>query len=196
MKKIKPIPHIKDAKKVKAGKARAAKSLRISGRFTSNKFFAEIEQQAKQAGVKDTFAFFRQNENEYTSLYDSWIQASEYFDYAFMNVVKDYTGIIYCNDRKNLPATALYKILNFNQYLKNNHDVVSWNIMPFIKLAGAIKFSIPADREMEDMDLEGLEDFLIDEPYFIKIIVSEKKKGKDTKTYIRKSKGKYKRIEK
>ena len=93
--------HIKDPKKVLAGKARAAKSLRIGGKFTSNKFFKEIKEQAEQAGVKNVFDYFRQNESEYSALYDKWLQATEYYDYTFINFIKDYTGTIYFNGRKN-----------------------------------------------------------------------------------------------
>lgn len=192
--KIKKAAHIKDPKKVAAGKARAAKSLRIGGKFTSNKFFEEIKQQAKEAGAKDVFKYFQQNENEYTTLYDNWLQAAEYFDYTFINLIKDYKGKIYVNGRENSNGTALAKILKFNQYMKNNHSVISWSIMPYIKLSGAIKFNLPTDEELDQNETaEDVEDFLSIED--IKIIISEKK-GKSKKEYkIGSRKGKYKKIE-
>lgn len=192
--KIKKAAHIKDPKKVAAGKARAAKSLRIGGKFTSNKFFEEIKQQAKEAGAKDVFKYFQQNENEYTTLYDNWLQAAEYFDYTFINLIKDYKGKIYVNGRENSNGTALAKILKFNQYMKNNHSVISWSIMPYIKLSGAIKFNLPTDEELDGNETaEDVEDFLSIED--IKIIISEKK-GKSKKEYkIGSRKGKYKKIE-
>lgn len=184
---------VKDPKKVAAGKARAAKSLRIDGRFTSNEFFHDVEQQAKSAGVKDVFLFFKQNENEYKELYSTWMQATEYFDYTFLNLIKNYTGQIIINGRENTVGTALQKLLKFNQYLKNNHNVVSWSIMPYLKLSGGLKFTLPADIDMdEETDLESLEDFLSMEN--IKIIVSEKK-GKNKQQKIASRKGKYKKIE-
>lgn len=186
--------HIKDPKKVKAGKARAAKSLRIGGRFTSNEFFHDVEKQAKEAGVKDVFKFFEQNENEYAQLYSTWMQATEFFDYTFLNLIKNYSGHIIVNDRPNTNGTALQKLLKFNQYLKNVWQVVAWSIMPFIKLAGGLKFTLPVDSEMEEYegkDLEMFENFL--SLHHIKIIISEKK-GKVKETKLASRKGKYKKI--
>lgn len=194
MKQKKKLPvRKKDPKKVKAGKARASKSLRIGGRFTSNKFFEDVEKQAKEAGAKDVFKFFEQNENEFIQLYDTWMQASEYYDYTFLNLIKDYSGTITINGRHNTNGTALQKLLKFNQYLKNNHSVVAWSIMPFLKLTGQLKFTLPADQEMDEYeDLESLEEFLLD--HYIKIIVSEKKGKKETKLASRK--GKFKKLTK
>lgn len=191
-KSIKPVK-IKDPKKVAAGKARAAKSLRIGGRFTSNKFFEDVKEQAEEAGVKNVFKFFEQNENEFISLYSEWMQSAEYFDYTFLNLLKNYTGKIFVNDRENTNGTALQKLLKFNQYLKNNHDVVSWSIMPYIKLSGQLKFNLPTDEEMDDYDSEGLEDIL--ENYGMKIIISEKKGKNQNKTKLVSRKGKFKKIE-
>jgi len=181
--------HIKDPKKVAAGKARAAKSLRIGGKFTSNKFFEDIKRQADEAGVKDVFKFFEQNENEYIALYGNWMQAAEYPDYTFINFVKDYDSKLIVNDRENTNGTALQKLLMFNQYLKINHSVVAWFIQPFIKLAGGLKFTLPNNTTLDEYeDLESLEDYLISEHY-IRIVVSEK-----PKTKLASRKGKYKKI--
>lgn len=200
----KPTTKIKDPKKVAAGKARAKKALRIGGRFTSNKFFEDISEQAKDAGVKDVFRFFEQNEKYFSKLYSSWMQGTEYFDYTFLNLLKNYQGEVYVYSqedesdlRKNTVGTALQKSLSFNQYLKNNHNVVAWSIMPFLKLSGKLKFGIPKDERMDeesDGDLESLEDFL--SMYHIKIIVSEKKGRKIPKSYkLASRKGRYKKIE-
>ena len=194
-KKAIKIQKAKDPKKVAAGKARAAKSLRIGGRFTSNEFFNDVKEQAEAAGVKDVFNFFYQNENEYAQLYNSWMQAAEYFDYTFLNLIKDYTGQITVNDRVNTNGTALQKLLRFNQYLKNNWSVVAWSIMPFIKLSGQLKFTLPSDEEMDEHEeLESLEDFLHSDHY-IKIIISEKKGKAKPQTKLASRKGKYKKIQ-
>jgi len=196
MKKKKQVTPVKqkDPKKVAAGKARAAKSLRINGRFTSNQFFEDVKEQAKEAGAKDVFKFFEQNENEFIRLYDNWMLAAEYFDYTFLNLVKGYTGKIFVNGKENAVGTALQKLLKFNQYLKNNWNVVSWSIMPYLKLSGQLKFTLPSDEEMDEHDdLETLEDFLESE-HNIKIIVSEKKGKKKPQTKLASRKGKYKKI--
>lgn len=189
------VQRAKDPKKIAAGKVRAAKSLRIKGRFTSNEFFNDVKEQAQAAGVKDVFKFFEQNENEYAQLYNSWMQAAEYFDYTFLNLIKNYTGQITINDRVNTNGTALQKLLKFNQYLKNNWSVVAWSIMPFIKLSGQLKFTLPSDKEMDEYEyLENLEDFLHDN-HSIKIIISEKKGRAKLKTKLASRKGKYKKIQ-
>lgn len=185
--------HIKDPKKVAAGKARAAKSLRIGGRFTSNEFFNDVKKQAEQAGVKDVLTFYKQNENEYQALYSTWMQSAEYFDYTFINILKDYTGTIIINGREVTAGTAIQKILKFNQFLKNNHSVVSWSIKPYLKLSGGLKFDLPTDEQMEENG-EDIEDFL--EGKGFRIIISEKKGRKQKKEYkLASRKGKYKKVE-
>jgi len=189
----KKIQKPKNPKKVAAGEARAKKALRINGRFTSNEFYQDVKQQAEQAGVKDVFSFFNQHEKEFSDLYSTWMQASEYFDYAFLNIVKEYSSTIFVNERQNTNGTALQKLLSFNQYLKNNHNVVAWSIMSYIRIAGGLKFTLPSDVDMDKYsDLESLEDYLASE-HNIKIIVSEKKAGPSTRLASRK--GRFKKVE-
>lgn len=191
-KKAIKIQKAKDPKKVAAGKARAAKSLRIGGRFTSNEFFNDVQEQAKSAGVKDVFKFFEQNENEYAQLYNTWMQAAEYFDYTFLNLIKDYSGTIIINGRENTNGTALQKLLKFNQYLKNNHSVVSWSLKPYLKLSGGLKFDLPTDEQMDENG-NDIEEFLEGEE--IRIIISEKKGKAKPQTKLASRKGKYKKIQ-
>lgn len=191
-KKAIKIQKAKDPKKVAAGKARAAKSLRIGGRFTSNEFFNDVKEQAESAGVKDVFKFFEQNENEYAQLYNTWMQAAEYFDYTFLNLIKDYSGTIIVNGRENTNGTALQKLLKFNQYLKNNHSVVSWSLKPYLKLSGGLKFDLPTDEQMDENG-NDIEEFLEGEG--IRIIISEKKGKAKPKTKLASRKGKYKKIQ-
>lgn len=169
----KNIPHIKNPKKVAAGKARAAKSLRVNGKFTGNEFFAKVEKDAQSAGQKDVFTFFLQNEKQYTALYDTPLESAEVYDYQFMNNLLNYTGNVIMNGRDNKNLYSLKKVMVFNQFLKNSMNVAAWSIKPFIKLSGELSFELPDIEQLEGMDTEELEDFLL--TVNITIIISEKK---------------------
>jgi len=186
-KETKPVK-IKDPKKVAAGKARAARSLRVNGRFTGNKFFKEIEVQAKESGYKDVKKYFQQNEKELTALYSEWMEGVQVYDYKFLQTIRDYTGKIIINGRENSMGTALKKVMALNQFLRVQHNVVSWHITPLIKLDGHMSFDLPDTDNLEDSYGEDLEDFLTN--YNIGIIISEKKNYKTTTRYNSKQ-GKY-----
>jgi len=187
-KKVTPVVKVKDPKKVAAGKARAAKSLRVNGRFTTNKFLEEITEKAQLSGVKNVKKYFQQNEKELTALYTEWMEGVQIYDYKFMQLIREYTGALIVDGRQNTIATALRKTMSLNQFLRVEHNVVAWHITPLIKLDGQLKFDIPENELMEDMDTEQLEEFL--ENYRIGIIISEKKNYKTTVRYNSK-KGKY-----
>jgi len=188
-KKITPVVKVKDPKKVAAGKARAAKSLRVNGRFTTNKFLEEITEKAQLSGVKNVKKYFQQNEKELTALYTEWMEGVQIYDYKFLQTIRDYNGKLIVNGRENTMGTALKKVISLNQFLRVQHNVVSWNITPMLKMDGQLKFDLPEDTDgLEDLDTEELEDLL--SSYGINIIISEKKNYKTTVRYNSK-KGKY-----
>lgn len=188
-KKVTPVVKVKDPKKVAAGKARAAKSLRINGRFTTNQFLEEITEKAQLSGVKNVKKYFQQNEKELTALYTEWMEGVQIYDYKFLQTIRDYSGKLIVNGRENTMGTALKKVMSLNQFLRVQHNVVSWNITPMLKMDGQLKFDLPEDTDgLEDLDTEELEDLL--NSYGINIIISEKKNYKTTVRYNSK-KGKY-----
>ena len=188
-KKVTPVVKVKDPKKVAAGKARAAKSLRVNGRFTTNKFLEEITEKAQLSGVKNVKKYFQQNEKELTALYTEWMEGVQIYDYKFLQTIRDYNGKLIVNGRENTMGTALKKVMSLNQFLRVQHNVVSWNITPMLKMDGQLKFDLPEDTDgLEDLDTEDLEDLL--NSYGINIIISEKKNYKTTVRYNSK-KGKY-----
>ena len=188
-KKATPVVKVKDPKKVAAGKARAAKSLRVNGRFTTNKFLEEITEKAQLSGVKNVKKYFQQNEEELTALYTEWMEGVQIYDYKFLQTIRDYNGKLIVSGRENTMGTALKKVMSLNQFLRVQHNVVSWNITPMLKMDGQLKFDLPEDTDgLEDLDTEELEDLL--NSYGINIIISEKKNYKTTVRYNSK-KGKY-----
>ena len=94
--KIKVV-HIKDPKKVLAGKARAATSVRVGGKFTTNIFLQEVEKLAKDAGANDPFSFYLQNEVQLSQLYDkAELSTNQNYD-SIRKAVKNFKGNVYKN---------------------------------------------------------------------------------------------------
>ena len=193
-KKATPVVKVKDPKKQKAGKARAAKSLRINGRFTSNRFLEDITDRAVKSGYKNPYDYFRENEAELSALYDKWMEGVDTYDYRFMQEVRDFKGAIIVNDREVKKSTALLKIMAMNQVLKIDHNVAAWFIKPFHKISKGIKFYMPFPEDITDMQTEDLEDFL--SGLNIGLIISEKKNYIGNFARIKSGTDRYKRYRK
>lgn len=165
----------KDPKKVAAGKARAAKSLRIDGKFTSNKFFEKVQSDAAAAGVKDTFRFFQQTEKQYAKVYEKMNLPVTRNEDKFLNDLKNYSGKVYKNGKEIKATTLRENMRRMGQYLRAEHDVVTFFVQPLVNLNGKMNIRFPSIKEVEDRleDGEDLEDIFDD--YDITIIISAKK---------------------
>lgn len=142
------LPGMKDPKKVAAGKARAAKSLRIDGKFTTNKFFEAVELDAKATGVKDTFAFFLQNEKLYQKVYETPMLSFTKNSETLRTALSEYDGRIFKNGKEVKASTAKKSVAELNRYLLNEHDVVAFYLKPEISLNGKMKIKVPSVKEL------------------------------------------------
>lgn len=142
---------IKDPKKVAAGKARAAKSLRVEGKFTSNQFLDTVTKQAEAAGVADPYVFYLQNQSEYEALY-SEVSLTTYHDFdKLLQDIKGHNGPIYKNGRRVRPETAIRSLWELNQYLKGEHDVFNFWAKIGISQGGRMEIEIPRIADIRTM---------------------------------------------
>lgn len=170
MKNLKP----KDPKKVAAGKARAAKSLRIDGKFTTNDFFKKVQSDAKEAGAKDTFAFFRQAEKQYAKVYEKMNMPVTRNEDKFLHDLQNYTGKVFKNGREVKAATLRENMRLVGQYLRTEHNVVTFYVQPLVNLNGKMNLRFPTVAEVKRRIDEGEEiDEIMDE-YNVTIVVSSK----------------------
>ena len=171
IKKVKPVKpvHIKDPKKVLAGKARAAKSLRVGGKFTSNEFLEKIKIDAESVGAKDAYKFFLQNENEYAALYNTPMLTASKDITDLKKVIVNYNGTIFKNNKEVKKATAIKSLVSLNQYLKIEHNVVACWAQIEMSLAGKLNINVPSIAMIEKRieDGEDIESIMEDYDYTI-----------------------------
>lgn len=141
----------KDPKKVKAGKARASKAIRINGRFASKDFVEVLKKDAEIAGIPQSkiYEFFLQNEREYTDNAELF-RLTTFRNYEqIKRDIKGYKGTIIYNGRKIKKETALLNLTKLNQYLKSEHDFYTFWFSYEKKLNGQIKITVPTVRKLE-----------------------------------------------
>lgn len=185
MKKKKPAitAHIKvkDPKKVAAGKARAAKAIRVNGKFTENAFLEEITRIAEMQGVKDPYDFYRQNEAIYERMYKMESFTTVRDTGKIKQDIKGYNGKIVKNGKEVKKASAIKSMNALNQYLKIEHSVVAWGEKVGLTMFGKMSLNIPTPAQvemaMENYDDAGIVDCLQDE-FNIWAVVSEGGNGK------------------
>lgn len=179
MAKKKHIPqkksHKKDPKRVLAGKARAAKSLRVDGRFTTNKFFEAVKKDADFSGVKDVFKFFLQAEKEYIALYFEEKITFNVNEDALMKRLAKFSGSIYVNKKRVSKATAVKGVAEIGNYLRNEHSVHTFYLLPYITLAGTMGYKLPSvDEFIEQYKKNPSVDFVA-KKYGLALIYSDVK---------------------
>ena len=185
MSKRKVIPvKIKDPKKVAAGKARAAKVLRVGGKFTSNNFFEKVQADVEASGIKPTpqnvIRFYQQAEKQYNAVYEKMNVPVTRNEDKFLSDLKTYKGKVQKNGREIKAATLRENIRLMGQYLRVEHDVVTFYLQPLVSLNGKLNLRFPTVKEVQDRldDGEELEEIM--EEYDITIVISSKgRKGKE-----------------
>lgn len=171
-----PEGYIKDEKKVLAGKARAAKSLRINGRFTTNIFLEQVTRDAETAGTKNVMAYYRQHESVYTKLYEKEMLTTRKNQQQIEIMVDEFTGITLKNYKQVKKETIYYSMANTNQYLRNEFNVVYWEATTYISLNGKLNVMIPSPAMIkkeigEDVDQEEFIE-LMNEIFLMTVIIS------------------------
>ena len=159
----------KDPKKVAAGKARAAKAIRIDGKYASKEFVEVLKKDAELAGVKPdkVFEFFLQNEKEYIENAEMF-KLTTFRNYEQIRTdLKNYKGTIIYNGRKVKKATAILNLSMLNQYLITEHEFYTFWCTYEKKINGQIKLTVPTIKQIKKMIEE--EEMTIDE------IMKEKK---------------------
>lgn len=169
---------IKDHKKVAAGKARAAKSIRIAGRYASRDFIEKVKEDAETVGAKDPFQFYLQNQNQYEDIYREDMLTTNREFHNIKKEIANYKGKIFKNGKQVKKSTAIKAINSLNQYLKSEHDIVAWWEKISLSLSGTLKFELPSVADIEKEIEEGgeIEDVL--EGYGITAIASNPKENK------------------
>lgn len=163
MKKRKPVkkviltPTKKNEKKVLAGKARAAKSIRIKGRFTSNQFLEYVTEKAEITGYKDPFKFFLENEFSLTKQFENGTQTATRNSGQLKKDIKKYKGKIIMNGREVKQATALKNIQQLVSKLKLETDAVDFCVQYNLSFDGKMKIKIPTTAQVQRM-IEERED--------------------------------------
>lgn len=174
--KQKQVARIKDPKKQAAGRARAAKSLRIDGRFTSNKFLQTVTEDAQDAGAKDVFKFFEQREKLYQKVYEKMNIALTRNEDKLKHDLKHYKGRVFKNGREVKAATLQKNVSQLGSYLRNEHSVVTFYLQPLININGKLSVNMPTVAEIERRLEEGESIEEIFEEYGITLVTSSKKK--------------------
>ena len=179
-KAAKPI-HIKDPQKVAAGKARAANAYRMGGKYIGKEVIQKIEQDAKEAGAKDAFAFFMQNQREYETVYNSMMLTTPKDFYKLKKEIRAYNGVTYKNNVKVKKATVIQALNTLNQYLKIEHEVVAFWLPMEISLTGKLNINIPSIAQIQKrlQDGEDISDIMDNEG--ISVIISTDKKNNEGK---------------
>lgn len=169
-------PKIKDPKKVAAGMARAAKAIRVGGKFTTNIFLQEVEKLAKDSGATDPFRFYLQNEKQLSNLYQKEeLSTNQNYD-SIRRAVKNFKGKIFKNGREVKKATMLKSLSEFNQILKSEYDVVNFYQKIKLGFTGKLKIEIPTRKEVEKAAeiYESITE-MFEEEFDIGVIISDPK---------------------
>lgn len=178
MAKQKKTSRIKDPKKVLAGKARAAQSLRVDGKFTSNSFFEHVKNDAATKGITGTavFDYYIQNEKEYVETYQTEMLTPNLSFYDIKKKVKTYNGTIKMNGRTVKKATVIKAINTLNQYLRGEHNAVDFYFKIKMSLDGKMSVEMPSAAVLKKILDNGDELEMVMEEYGITVIISDPKK--------------------
>jgi hypothetical protein len=156
------VPKAKDPKKVAAGKARAAKSLRnASGQLQSNSFKEEVEKIATSAGanprgVTDLQRYYEQNENVIDKYLGTGITSqNRYSIKTIKSVVQKTSKKVYIEENdeqaETSPEYISYKMAEFEQYCYTNRNCTGVAWKKSRKGTGEPIVKIP-DVDFEDVD--------------------------------------------
>jgi hypothetical protein len=187
MKNKKPISNkAKDPKKVAAGKARAAKAVRINGQFVTNFFKEELVKDAAAVGYTGKLqTFLDQHEIVYSNLYDTGeLRAvSPKADSTLFKEAAMYQGklILRINgiDREVSLDELKYEVLRIEQALMSNESCAGMAFKPILTFSGKMIVELPDVSEIDDMEGEGTgEDLseLMERGEGIVIYISSKKR--------------------
>lgn len=172
-----PPGYVKDPRKVAAGKARAKSSLRIEGKFTTNKFLEKVTKDAVATGLKekDVFMFFQQHEKQYSAVYEKDMLTTQRNGDQLKRDIAGYDGKIFKNGTHVKAATAIKAIAELNRYLRGEHDVVAFHLKPGLTLNGKMSIKIPSVAEIRRRieDGEDIEDIM--DEYNVTVIRSADK---------------------
>lgn len=170
----------KNPAKVAAGKARAAKGLRLGGKFVTKYFAEHIKETVETLGTNiDPQTFLNQNEQAYTDLYYSEGLRSA-ADKAATTIIKDsknYSGKVFLNDEESNPDELAFKAMQFENFCYSNFNCAGISYKPVLTFDGKMKLQFPTLDELEeclesdtpDEDLQELA-----ERYGIRLFVSDR----------------------
>lgn len=183
MKKPTPIKHIKDPKKVAAGKARAASAIKDKqGKYISKLLYNEVARVALAIKGNDVSKInAEQNTKIAAMMRDAKVTAKEVKELytnnpiAFESIIEngnitgvsrnsnqveksitDFTGIIHINGKEVSKAKAKKMLMEFKQYLSINLNVVDFTIRPILSFDGVMSYEIP---DVKKLTMDVLEYF-------------------------------------
>jgi len=167
--------HIKDPKKVAAGKARAANAIKdSSGRYVSRILYNEIAKITLAVKGIDVSKISGEQTQKITSLMsEAKVSAKEVKNLYENNPVifeaminegkitgtnknsnqleksiSDYTGQIIINGEERTQAEAKKDLMSFKQYITANFSVVDFTIKPSLSFDGKMILNIPDVKEI------------------------------------------------
>lgn len=157
----------KDPKKVAAGKARAAKALRIGGKFISNKFSEGVKKDMQAANIPLSQAqrFLEQNESVYRESYFMERESMERNYEQFLHDIAKTDNTIYLNGRKVKKATVIKRLSELKRYFGTEFDYWNFRGHYTTSMEGKMRITLPSSKELDEMELtdEQIKDFLEDE---------------------------------
>lgn len=174
----------KDPKKVAAGKARAAKAIRIDGKFTSNAFRNEVKRGAEMSAANkgktlpksfDLQSFLDEHLPQYEKLFHgSGLESLDLSDSKIIDTIQETNNTVYIRetidgettDRRVSKEQAIYEVLKLEQILAVNLDTAGFSLRLTQMFDGRMILRMPTADEieefsnMEEEDLhEALEEF-------------------------------------
>jgi len=174
-KQTKTTPHIKDPKKVAAGKARAASAIKdSSGRYVSRILYNEIakitlavkgvdvsklsgEQTKKitslmseaKVTAKDVKNLYEKNPVIFEDMINTGkITGTNKNSNQIEKSITDFTGTIYVNGKESTQAEAKRDLMHFKQYLNSTINVVDFTIKPKLSFDGKMYVDIPPVKDI------------------------------------------------
>lgn len=175
MKKVKSIPHIKDPKKVAAGKARAANAIKDNnGRYVSKILYNEISKIVLATKGHDVSKISGEQTQKITSLMseakvtakevknlyekkpvifeaminEGSITGTNKNSYQLEKSIGNFSGNIFINGEEKTQAEAKLSLVKFKQYLSTNINVVDFTIKPKLSFDGKMILNIPDVKDL------------------------------------------------
>jgi len=152
--------------KVLGGKNKAAKAVRIEGKFVSNEFIdnTDFKGVAKAAGYKDVNELFNKDREIYEAaknLYNSDFGVPvKYGAEETIYKISNFKGSIFINGKEYTKAKAIKRLDDFDKQLKRSQDIYYTEFWATYKKGGGeIHFTLPSIERVKDMDLEELLEF-------------------------------------